>query len=67
MKINKYKLLILTIVLLLSLNVYAENLGYYLSNSNQNDYYQIKYFPDEQTGQNEEIQNSNRPSKFSNI
>ena len=33
--------------------------------NNQNYYYQIKYFPDEQTVQNDEIQNSNRSSKFS--
>lgn len=45
----------------------SKNRNYtHIDNSNQNDYYQIKYFPDEQTGQNEEIQNSNRPSKFSN-
>ena len=45
----------------------SKNRNYtHIDNSNQNDYYQIKYFPDEQTCQNEEIQNTNLPSKFSN-
>ena len=44
----------------------STNRNYTHIDNNQNDYYQIKYFPDEQTCQNEEIQNTNLPSKFSN-
>ena len=43
----------------------SKNRNYTHIDNNQNDYYQIKYFPDEQTGQNEEIQNSNSSSKYS--